>query len=204
MMATHAGMGISTNDFNDLVNHLAMALTQAQVAQADIMSIATVLTSTAVTMAIVEDPNNNASVYQRVGRKPAIQTVVQDFAGRVFMDATINGFFDTSTTAVARLGTCLTSQICSVQGPCKYGQEVVPEVGGTPCRDMMSTHRNITSPRGGGVGSRNIGRADFDALVGHLVAALTAARVPPADRMQYLNALGPMCRDIVSDPMTCP
>ncbi len=200
MLTAHKDMGVSTNDFNDLVGHMADALTAAQVDSADIMAIASVLTSDQMKMAVIEDANNNATVYQRVGRKPAIGALIGNFAPRVLGDATINGFFNTSTEAVARLGTCLVRQVCSVEGPCIYGEGVEPELMGTACRDMMSSHANLTNGAGGSPITIN----DFNALVTHLVDAMNELQIPAADQMVYINALAPMCSDIVANSGDCP
>ena len=43
-------------------------------------------------------------------------------SAKVVADARINGFFGTANAA--RLKTCLVRQVCSIDGPCKYGKEV--------------------------------------------------------------------------------
>jgi hemoglobin len=202
MKSTHQGLKISTNDFNDLAGHLVAALQAAKVAQADIDAIVQGVTPTAAD--IVEDKNNNMTVYQRVGRKPGIATVVQGFAGRVLMDNRINGFF--SKANAARLGTCLVRQVCSIDGPCKYGEEVDGEPGvskAQPCQDMVTVHKGMTSPPGGGAG-KPLTIADFSALVDDLVAELDADKVPPAEKMALLGALGPLCKQIVAGGTGCP
>ena len=70
MKDSHAGMKVSMQDFNDLAGHLVAALSAAKVAQADIDAIVAAVSPMAND--IVEDKTNNATVYQRVGRKPAI------------------------------------------------------------------------------------------------------------------------------------
>jgi hemoglobin len=198
MKSSHAGLAISTQDFNDLVGHLVAALSEAGVAQADIDAIAGVLGP--MKGDIVEDEASNATVYQRVGRKPAIGVVVDDFIGRVVADASINGFF--ATTDAARLRTCLVRQVCSIDGPCEYGQEVdgaEPGVGvASPCKDMASSHAGLTDSE-----DSPITIEDWSALVGHLVAALDGAGVAMADKTAVLGALGPLCTDIVADAQSC-
>lgn len=192
MKTSHEGMGVSDQDFNDLAGHFVMALTDAGVAQADIDVIAGALTD--MYPDIVEDPTNDGSVYQRVGRQPAIQAVVTAFVDLVVADPTLVAFF--ATTDRGRLEACLVRQVCGIDGPCEYGLEVPalqPELGGTVCRDMVSSHEGIT-----------ITIEDFQALVGHLVTAMTDAGVAQADQDAVLGALGPLCADIVTDAATCP
>ena len=121
MKPLHANMKISQQDFNDTAGHLSAALTAAGVPAADANTILTAVGGTAAD--IVEDRGNNATVYQRVGRKPAITAVVDAFVARVAADTRINGFFGGGN--IARLKTCLVRQVCNIDGPCKYGEEIM-------------------------------------------------------------------------------
>ena len=114
------------------------------------------------------------SLYERLGGKEAITAVVDDFVGRVAADNRINSFF--ATTDIPRLKMNLVNQICEASGgPCKYTG-----------RDMKTTHR--------GMGITN---AQFDALVGDLVATLDKFKVPEKEKNELLSVLGPMRKDIV-------
>ena len=205
MTAAHLGMGISSNDYADLAAHLVAALEAAGVATADIEAIATALTQPSFVATIVEDPDNDRTVYQRVGRKPAIRVVVEDFVGRVLNDASINGFF--AGAYADRLLTCLVRQVCSIDGPCVYGEGVEPEleIEGriVPCRDMASSHQGLTNPAGGAGSPITID--DWAATVGHLVDALDeSGAVTPGDRDAVLEALAPLCPFIVANGTGCP
>lgn len=117
------------------------------------------------------------SLYERLGGKPAITAVVEDFVGRVATDNRINGKF--ATTDIPRLKTLLVEQICQASGgPCTYTG-----------RSMKATHA--------GMGVTN---ADFDALVGDLVATLNKFKVPEREKNELLSALGSMKKDIVEKP----
>jgi truncated hemoglobin YjbI len=192
MKSSHEGMGVSDADFMDLAGHLVDELTERGVAQADIDVIVEALTG--MYDDIVEDPNNDATVYQRVGRKPGIQAAVADFYTIITTNPAIMAFFvDTDQT---RLEACLTRQLCGIDGPCDYGSEAVAldaSYGGTPCADMVSTHEGLV-----------ITIDDFGALVMDLTTALDNAGVAAADRDAILGVLGPLCAEIVSDPGTCP
>jgi hemoglobin len=119
------------------------------------------------------------SLYDRLGGKPAITAVVDDFVGRVAADSRINGKF--ANTDISRLKMLLVEQICQASGgPCTYSG-----------RSMKATHVGM------GVSS-----ADFDALVGDLVGTLNKFKVPEREKSELLGALGPMKGDIVEKPMS--
>ncbi len=118
------------------------------------------------------------SLYDRLGGKPAITAVVDDFVGRVAADSRINGKF--ANTDIPRLKMLLVEQICQASGgPCTYSG-----------RSMKATHAGM------GVSS-----SDFDALVGDLVATLNKFKVPEREKSELLGVLGPMKSDIVEKPM---
>jgi hemoglobin len=113
-------------------------------------------------------------LYERLGGKPAITAVVEDFVGRVAADGRINGKF--ANTDIPRLKTLLVEQICqATRGPCTYTG-----------RSMKATHAGM-----------GVSGADFDALVGNLVATLNQFKVPEREKNELLGALGPMKKDIV-------
>jgi hemoglobin len=122
------------------------------------------------------------ALYKSLGGKKAIVAVVDDFVGRVAADTRINGFFKATASDPKRLASFkanLVDQICEASGgPCKYKG-----------KDMKTAHAGM------GVGS-----ADFDALVGDLVAALDKFKVKEADKNALLGVLGPMKKDIVEKP----
>lgn len=117
------------------------------------------------------------SLYDRLGGKSAITAVVEDFVGRVAADSRINGKF--ANTDIPRLKTLLIEQICQASGgPCTYTG-----------RSMKATHTGM-----------GVSNADFDALVGDLVATLNQFKVPEREKNELLGALGPMKKDIVEKP----
>ena len=201
MKTAHAGLGISMQDFTDLAGHLVAALQAAGVAQADVDTIVAAVTPTATD--IVEDASNNKTVYQRLGRKPAIKTVIDAFVGKVAANPKIMGFF--GATNIDRLKTCLVRQVCSIDGPCNYGEEIGATTGefepgvsaAAACRDMKTTHTGLMN------GTNPITVEDFNSLVGDLVAVIPAG-VSDADKTALLTVLGSFCKDIVKDGTGCP
>ncbi len=115
-----------------------------------------------------------ASLYDRLGGKPAIEAVVDQFIENVAADERINGFF--ANTDVPPFKAKLVDQICEAAGgPCTYTG-----------KDMKTAHEGM------GVADEH-----FDALVEDLVAALDKFNVPEREKNELLGALGPMKADIV-------
>lgn len=115
------------------------------------------------------------SLYERLGKKEAITAVVDDFVARVAADSRINGKF--ANANIPRLKQMLVDQVCEASGgPCKYTG-----------RDMKSAHAGMA-----------ITGAQFDALVGDLVATLNKFKVPAREQGELLSVLGPMKKDIVT------
>ena len=114
------------------------------------------------------------SLYDRLGGKPAITAVVDEFVAQVAADKRINAFF--AHTDIAHLKTSLVNQICEASGgPCKYTG-----------RTMKEAHQGM-----------GVSGADFNALVEDLVKALDKFKVGKTERAELLGALGPMQKDIV-------
>lgn len=114
------------------------------------------------------------SLYDRLGGKPAIVAVVDQFVANVAADSRINGRF--ATTDIPKLKGHLVDQVCmATGGPCTYKG-----------RDMKTTHAGM-----------KITDADFTALVEDLVAALDKFKVPAREKNELLGILGPMKKDIV-------
>ena len=213
MLTAHAGLGISQQDFDDFVVDFVAAYdehvaTHPDLTDADKTTIGGALGSMASD--IVEDPSNDMTVYQRVGRKPAIKALVGhpaevgSFVDNVANNAVINSFF--AATDFDRLNTCLTRQVASIDGPVKYGLEVSApppaDPGVTtdnPCRDMKNVHAGMQDAMMEGITIE-----DFLALVMDLVNAMNTSMVADADQTAILTVLGPMCDDIVALPNTCP
>jgi hemoglobin len=120
---------------------------------------------------------STASLYTRLGEKPAITAVVDDFVARVAADSRINAKF--ANANIPRLKMMLVDQICMASGgPCTYTG-----------RDMRTAHA--------GMGTTS---AEFDALVQDLVAALNKFKVGEREKNELLSVLGAMKKDIVERP----
>lgn len=114
------------------------------------------------------------TLYDRLGGKPAITAVVDDFVANVAADGRINRRF--AGTDIPRLKRMLVDQICEATGgPCKYA--------GQP---MTVAHRGM-----------NITEAEFASLVEDLVRSLDKFKVAPKEKGELLAALGGMKAEIV-------
>ena len=114
------------------------------------------------------------SLYERLGGKPAITAVIDDFIGNVAADTRINKRF--AYADIPRLKMRLVDQVCEATGgPCKYT--------GASMRDAH-TGMKITD-------------AEFNALVEDLVKSLDKFKVPAKEKNELLGALGGMKGDIV-------
>lgn len=114
------------------------------------------------------------SLYERLGGKPAIVAVVDQFVGNVAGDARIGHFF--ATTEPVAFKASLVEQLCEATGgPCKYKG-----------RDMRTAHKGL-----------GITDADFSALVEDLATALDEKGVDPKEKEELLGILAPMKVDIV-------
>ena len=113
-------------------------------------------------------------LYDRLGGKPAIQAVVDDFIGNVAGDRRINERF--AKADIPRLKTMLVDQICQASGgPCKYTGA-----------NMVDAHKGM-----------NIRDDEFGALVEDLVKSLDKFKVPAQEKSELLGALGGMKPQIV-------
>lgn len=114
-------------------------------------------------------------IYDEIGGAAALAAVVDDFYGRVLADARLAGYFRNSD--MARLKRTQAGFFAAALG------------GPEPYRglSMAAAHRG-----------RNIGRLQFDLVIGHLTAALTAAGVPAATTAQIIATVEPLADDIVT------
>jgi len=119
------------------------------------------------------------SLYQRLGGKKGIKSVVNDFATRCAADQRISSYFAQTVADPKRLADFkqkLADQICEAAGgPCKYTG-----------KDMKSAHK------GTGVTSDA-----FNYLVEDLAATLGKLKVGPNEQNELIGLLAPMKADIV-------
>lgn len=124
-------------------------------------------------------PTATPSLYTRLGGIDAISAVTDQFLANVVADNTINAKFAATVSDSYRtqlLRNNLIDQICAgAGGPCQYKGKT-----------MLEAHTGM-----------NVSDAEFNALVGDLVAALDQFNVPTKEKNELLAILGPMQPDIV-------
>lgn len=114
------------------------------------------------------------SLFDRLGGKPALTAVVDEFVARVAADARINMKF--GKTDIPRLKFHLVEQLCAATGGgCTYTG-----------RSMKETHKGMKVTEG-----------EFGALVEDLVGALDKFSVPEKEKGELLAILGPLKSQIV-------
>ena len=122
-----------------------------------------------------------ASLYERLGGKPAVEAVVNDFVARVLADDRVNRWFAhaaSSPETTAAYKAKLADFICQgTGGPCKYTGA-----------DMVTAHKG-----------RGITEEAFHAVVSNLIATLEKLKVPEKEKSQLLAILGSMKPAIVSE-----
>jgi len=115
------------------------------------------------------------TLYERLGGYEPIQAVVDQSIKNIAADKRINRFF--AKADIANLRRQLADQICVASGgPCIYTG-----------RDMKSVHA--------GMGVKN---SHFNALVQDIGKALNKFKVPAREQREFVAALAPTRRDIVT------
>ncbi len=210
----HSGMGVSGADFDNFRSDFVDAVeiyreTVAPAFTQDDLEILLGLMDDSYG-SVVEDHAGEATLYQRIGRKPAIKALVgsaddpTSWIGRTVVDATLSTFF--SQTELDRLQTCLTRQLISIDGPEIYGDEVDGPEGVDPgvslidpCREMLAAHQVVNDS------NSPVSVGDFSEMMLHLIAAMDVAQVAQTDQEIVVAAFEELCGAIVGDhPNDCP
>ena len=117
------------------------------------------------------------SLYTRLGGKPAIDAVVSEMIDRTVADPVTRRSFE--GVKLPPLKAHIADQVCQAAGgPCVYQGD-----------SMKLVHKGL-----------GISTAEFNGLVGHLVAVLNQYKVPAREQKELLNALAPMAPDIIEKP----
>ena len=207
MASVHAGLGVSTVDFDDWVENLETAMDGLGIAPADAAEFVAAVVPAGDD--IIEDPDSNATLYQRLGRRPGIDHAVFHFVNKILMNPQVARYFldaDGLPDYSSTFNTCLVRLLGSLDGPFIYGEgfplESTLADEGRACRDMAATHQNMTSapPE-----EDPITGAEFLEVAGALVDALLYLQVPQEDIDLLVAAMNlpALCNAILGDPSEC-
>jgi hemoglobin len=117
------------------------------------------------------------SLYTRLGGKAAIDAVVSEMIDRTAADPATKRSFE--GVKLAPVKASIADQVCQATGgPCVYKGD-----------SMKLVHKGM-----------GVSTAEFNGLVGHLVAVLNKYKVPAREQKELLDALGPMAPDIIEKP----
>jgi hemoglobin len=116
-----------------------------------------------------------ATIYEQIGGGEALETVVEDFYGRVLADAELAGFF-TGTNMSRLKGKQVEFFAAALGGPDAYT--------GAPMRQVHQ--------------GRGITPHHFTLVAGHLGESLDAAGVPAEITDQIIAAIAPLADDIAT------
>lgn len=138
------------------------------------------LAAFAAPLCSAQTPAASRSLYDRLGGEAAIRKVVDDFVATAAPDPKVNfsrsGAWKASDSAVAALKDHLVAFMAQAfGGPKKYAG-----------RSMKEAHRGMA-----------ITQAEFDALAGHLKAAMAKNKVPAAEMAEAMAIAASTAPDIV-------
>jgi len=116
----------------------------------------------------------SVSLYQRLGSDAGLTQLVDNLLEKIASDASIAHHFD--DTDIPRFRKLLIEQLCQLSGgPCHYSGA-----------SMAESHTGF-----------QISKANFDALVNHLIAAMQQQQVSISAQNELLALLAPMYNDVV-------
>ncbi len=181
MKEAHKGMGITKDEFIAIAGHLKAALEKNGVKPEDVDAVMKAAAGTAPDI-IEEKPEagGEAKLWDRLGGEAAVTKVVKDFIATAGPDPKVN-FLRNNTiqiddAGVAKLEKSLVAFVSmAAGGPIKYEG-----------KSMKDAHKGM-----------KITDAEFDAIAGHLQAALEKNGVKPDDVKAVMTAVGGTRKDIV-------
>jgi len=125
-------------------------------------------------------PQQQATLYKRLGGYDALAAVTDDFLARLAGDPQLSKFFvGHSTDSLQRIRQLIVDQLCAATGgPCFY-------IG----RSMKAAHAGM-----------GITEADWQITASHLVATLDKFKVPEREKGEVMALIASLKQDIVAAP----
>jgi hemoglobin len=186
MKASHAGMGITEAEFGALAGDLIAVLKKYKVPKKETDELVAIIASTKKDIVEPAGAPKTAALFDRLGGRPAITSVVDDFVNRAAADPKVN-FTRKGTAAewratpegVAHLKELLFEFIAEATGgPVKYTG-----------RAMKPLHKGM-----------GITEAEFNAIAADLKATLDKYKVPAKEQEELFAIVGGTKADIVEVP----
>jgi hemoglobin len=119
------------------------------------------------------------TLFDRLGGKDGVATIVDNFAKNLLADPRVNKLFKKSKDGLSHFKEATASQICQLAGgPCQYAG-----------KNMLEAHKGM-----------GITDAQFDAVVEDLKLALDEKGAAEQEKSELFAALAPMRTDIVEKP----
>lgn len=202
MQTVHAGMRISAADVADFHEDFVAALDVFAPGGLPEEATAALLAAVdSVGAAIVEDPGNDGSVYQRLDRNPALLAFAADLNGQIMADPVL-GNFSGGMDDPDKLARCYARYVGdaeTIQGPMLYGKELAPL---PECADSIGdVHSGVKD-----IDDAAITLEDFEVYI-IAVAEQVALSFPDAsqeDSEAIIQVFAEQCEAVVSPANECP
>jgi hemoglobin len=184
MKAAHAGMGITTAEFNAMMRDVMMVLANHKVAPNDANELTRIVENLRKEIVEVKAAPSPApaakSLWERLGGEEAVKKIVHDFVAVAVADPKVNfsrgGKYKLDAKAVTNMEKQLADMIsASAGGPRKYTG-----------KDMKAVHMGM-----------GITEAEFNAMASDLTATLKKHNVPQKESDELLAIIAATKKDIV-------
>lgn len=201
LQAVHQGMGLSSADVADFHEDFVAAITAyATDAGKELPSTVTMALVDAVDQvgaSIVEDAGGDASIYQRIGRNPALLGFAADLNARIAAHPALGSFWggvadpDETSGCYSRF----VGDADTIGGPMRYGKEILQ----LPlCQDIKDAVKGNDDPM--------ISLNDFMSFMVEVAdqVGISFAAASQADREALVQVFAEQCEAVVSPVNDCP
>jgi hemoglobin len=183
MKSSHAGMGITDEEFNAIAADLIAVLQSYKVPEKETNELVGLIATTRKDIVEAAKPADPTTLWARLGGEPAVKAVVHAFVVKAASDPKVDftrgGKYTIDAAGVAHLEELLVQQISSVTGgPLKYTG-----------RDMKTSHEGM-----------KITEEQFGAIATDLVEVLKSFDVKEKEINELIGIIATTKKDIVEAP----